>query len=160
MLSSPSLPWSRLCAQAVVAGLTGAVTIDLYLWLTTVLPAHGSMVAFWQGVAATALGKIALTDPAYAVTGVAIHCIVSVVWAAAYAYLAATKPFVNERWLVSGIVYGAIVYVIMQLMLLAANAYVFPPNPGVVYNAIFAHVAFFGVPVAYVVALMQSRHRQ
>ena len=143
--------------QAIVAGLAGGALIELYLWITTILPAHGSMLAFWQWIASTVFGKAALTQPRYAAAGLVIHALVSIGWGGGYAYLAATAPAATRRWIVSGLVYGLIVYTIMQTILLADNNFTYPPTPNAFLNAVAAHAVFFGLPVAYVVHVMRQR---
>jgi hypothetical protein len=51
------------------------------------------------------------------------------------------------------------VYVFMQALLLGARAFVFPPTPTALLNAVLAHMLFFGVPVAYVVARLDAVQR-
>lgn len=154
MASKPALHWGRIALQALAAGLVGAIAIDAYLYLTTVLPVHGSMLAVWQYVASAAIGKVAYTSPAYAWLGLLVHVIVSIGWAGGYAYFAQLQRFVNERWFISGLGYGVVVYFFMLILLLGANAFVFPATPTAALNAVLAHMLFFGVPVAYVVARM------
>lgn len=141
----------------IVAGLIGAATFDLYVWATTLVPAHQSIAELWQWVASTALGKNALADPAYAPVGVAMHAFVSIGWAGGYAYVAAANPVAVRRWVPAGLVYGLVVYAVMQTILLADNNFIYPPNPNAFVNALVAHAAFFGLPVAYVVRAMR-RH--
>jgi hypothetical protein len=129
----------------------------VYVWLTTIVPAHGSILTMWQWIASTAFGKHALYDPQFAVVGAAMHLLVSIGWAGGYAYVAAVNPLANRRWAISGMVYGLIVYTIMQTILLADNNFTYPPNPNAFVNALIAHAVFFGLPVAYVVRLMQTR---
>ena len=157
MVSGTRLSWTHIALQAVVAGVAGGAIFQLYLWMTTILPAHGSIVTQWQWIASTVLGKAALTDRRFALAGLAIHALVSVGWAGGYAYLAATGPLANRRWIVSGIVYGLIVYTIMQTILLADNNFTYPPTPNAFLNAVAAHAVFFGIPVAYVVRVTQRR---
>lgn len=157
MAVSAPLNWPRIAREACVAGIAGGIIIDLYLALTTVIPAHGSLIAFWQWVASAALGKVAFTNPSFAWLGLLIHFIVSIGWAGGYAYLAQRQPFVNDRWLVSGIVYGIVVYGFMQLLLIGAQAEVFPQPAVATINALIAHALFFGVPVAYAIARMDTR---
>jgi hypothetical protein len=147
--------WTRIVAQALVAGLAGGTLLDLYLWATTLVPAHGRLAAMWQWIASTAFGPAALADPAYAYVGAAIHALVSVGWAGGYAYVAAVNPLADRRWVLSGLVYGLIVYTIMQTILLADNNFTYPPTPNAFVNALVAHAAFFGLPVAYVVKIMR-----
>lgn len=140
--------------RAVAAGIVGAITIDLYLWLTVLLPAHGSLLGSWQWIASGAVGPVAMTNPQFAWLGLAVHVVVSIAWAGGFAYLAQTQTFITQRWLISGIFYGFMVYIFMLLIQLGAHVFVFPANADVVVNALIAHCAFFGVPVAYVVARM------
>jgi len=155
MTTAPALSWNRVLTQALVAGITGAVLIDAYLWLTTLLPAHQSIIGLWQFVASAAIGKVAFTSSSYAWLGLLIHIIVSIAWAGGYAYLAMTRPFMNERWPVSGIAYGIIVYIFMQVLLLGAGAFTFPPTPNDFVNILIAHSVFYGLPVAFVVSRMR-----
>ena len=155
MVSTARTSIAQILLRAIAAGIVGAVTIDVYLWLTTLLPVHGSMTAMWQWVASTAFGKSALGDPTFVAVGAALHLMVSIGWAAGYAYIAAHNSNANRRWIVSGIVYGLIVYTIMQTILLADNNFTYPPNPNAFVNALIAHAIFFGLPVAYVVRSMQ-----
>ncbi|HEY1655508.1 MAG TPA: hypothetical protein VGF86_10365 [Candidatus Tumulicola sp.] len=154
MVAPPRISWPRIAATAVVAGLAGGTLFDLYLWATTLVPAHQSVLAMWQWTASTVFGKGALTDPRFAAAGAVVNALVSVGWAGGYAYVASVNPLANRRWAMSGVVYGLIVYTIMQTILLADNNFTYPPNPNAFVNALVAHAAFFGLPVAYVVRAM------
>jgi len=149
--------WGVIATQALAAGMTGGAIIDAYLWLTTVLPAKGSIGAMYQWIASVAIGPVATTNPAYAWLGVIVHFAVSIGWAAGYAFFARSQPFVNTRWLISGLGYGLVVYVFMQILLLGAHALVFPATPLVLLNQVAAHLVFFGVPVAYVVSRLDRK---
>jgi uncharacterized membrane protein YagU involved in acid resistance len=137
--------------RAVLAGLAGGVVLDLYLWLTTALPAHQSMVGAWQYIASTVFGNVALTRPSYAGAGLAIHFLVSIAWAGGYAYFTNAQPATNRRWPIAGAVYGLVVYVLMQVILLGSGHFTPPATPNAFVIAVVGHVVFFGIPVAYVV---------
>jgi uncharacterized membrane protein YagU involved in acid resistance len=156
MATSVRLNWGRVIMQGVCAGIVAGAVLDVYLYLTAIVPAHGSIIAMWQWVASAAIGPVALTNPSYAWLGFVVHFIVSIAWAGGYASFAQTQNFVNTRWLISGLMYGLIVYVFMQILLLGAHAFVWPPTPAAFVNQILAHMLFFGVPVAYVVARMDQ----
>ncbi len=143
--------------QALVAGIAGVATYNFYLWLTAVRPAHASILLVWLFAASTVVGKVAFTSPAYVWLGLAIHLLVGIGWAGGYAYLALRQPVLNERWIVSGLLYGIIVYAVMELILLAGNAFRPPPTPTAFLNALVLHTVFFGLPVAYLVKVMQTR---
>lgn len=151
------ISWSRIFAQATAAGIVGAIAFDLYLWVTTLLPQHAGIAVAWRWIASTVLGKSALAAPGSAAIGACIHLLVSLSWAAGYAYVATTRPATTTRWLVAGIVYGLVVYTIMQVILLADDNFTYPPTPNAFINTLVAHAVFFGLPVAYVVHVMQRR---
>ncbi len=143
--------WNSIFKQALLAGTAGAIGFGLYQWVTTVLPSHESMVAMWQWVASGAIGAVALSNPAFAWLGVLVHLFVSVAWAGGYAYLASTQLFINQRWPISGVFYGLMVYVFMQLLMLGAHLLAIP-TPLEALNSVIAYCVFFGLPVAFVVA--------
>lgn len=155
MGSRMPLAWGRLVAQALLAGIAAGASIQLYLWLTTILPRHGSILAAWQFIASTLFGRVAFTSLIFAWLGLAIHLLISIGWAGGYAYLATRQAALNQRWFASGLLYGVVVYVVMQLILLAGNAFRPPPDPTAFLNLVVAHALFFGVPVAYLVRLLQ-----
>ncbi len=144
--------WPLVLRQALFAGIVGAITIDGFLWLATVLPEHGSMIAVWQWVASAAIGPAAMTSTTYAWLGLLVHVLVSIGWAGGYAYLASTRAFMNARWPISGLMYGIVVYVFMDLVLLGAGKLAPLATPNALVVQVLAHCVFFGLPVAYVVA--------
>ncbi|HZY99997.1 MAG TPA: hypothetical protein VFE36_10520 [Candidatus Baltobacteraceae bacterium] len=137
--------------RALLAGITGAIVLDIYLWLTTVLPAHQSMIAAWQFIASTVFGNVAFSSPSYAFAGLAIHFIVSIGWAAGYVYFTNAQPATNRHWIVAGIAYGVVVYVLMQLILLGSGHFAAPATPNAFVIVLAGHTVFFGMPIAYVV---------
>jgi hypothetical protein len=156
MVSNAPIRWGRLVAQALLAGVAAGVSIQLYLWLTTILPQHGSILAAWQFIASTLFGKVAFTSLVFAWLGLAIHLVISIGWAGGYTYLAVRQAALNQRWFASGLLYGIVVYVTMQLILLAGNAFRPPPDPTAFLNLVVAHTFFFGLPIAYTVKLLQQ----
>jgi uncharacterized membrane protein YagU involved in acid resistance len=154
MTTTRSVNWGRVVAQAFAAGFIAGLTLMIYLYATVVAPSHSSVLAWWQSIAAAAFGPEAYSDQAYAWLGLLVHFVASIGWAGGYAYFAQVQKFINVRWLISGIGFGLIVYTIRQALLLAAAAFVFPPTPLTFLNDLLAHMLFFGVPLAFVVARM------
>ncbi len=142
--------WGRILAQGAVAGIAGGILIDAFLYVTSVLPQHGSMLAVWTWIASTAVGKVAFTSPQYAWLGLLMHAAVSIGWATGYAYLANSRSSINAHAAISGIVFGAVVYVVMQIVLLGDNAFSIP-TMWEFADALVAHCIFFGLPVALAV---------
>lgn len=137
--------------RAVLGGITGGILLGLYLWLTTVLPAHQSAPAALQYVASAVFGNVAYTSESYAVAGLAIGLLASIAWAGGYAYFTNAQPATNRHWIAAGAAYGTIVYTLTQLLLLGSGHFIPPGNPTALVNAVVAYVVFFGIPVAFVV---------
>ena len=144
-----SLP--RLAIPGAIAGFVGGVAIDCYLLLTVVAVGHVATVAgFYAYVASGLLGKAAYADPNATLLGVAIHFAVAIGWGIGYAYVAARTPQVLARPWISGTVFGLLVMIAMQLVEVSAGIYTLP-NSVLFFNGILAHVAFYGLPVAFIV---------
>lgn len=143
--------WGRIVRQALAAGIVAGILIAIYLYFTQDAPAHVSLAQHFQWVASAAFGQIAYTSAAYVALGILFHFAVSIGWAGGYAYLAQQQTFLNARWAISGIVFGLVVYVFMDLLLLGVRMFVPPPPIGIV-NAVVAHCVFFGLPLGYVVS--------
>ncbi len=148
--------WNQIVRQALIAGITAGVCIEAYLLLTVVVPAHGSVLHAWQWIASAAIGDVALTNTAYAWLGLLVHFIISIGWAGGYAYLAQQQTFMNRRWVISGLVYGLVVYIFMDILLLGARKFVPPATPLALLNALIAHSIFFGLPLAFVAARLDA----
>lgn len=148
--SVPGLP--AAIGPGLLGGLLGAVFIDAYLLITLVVVQHAiKLTTFYQVAASALLGEVAYADPATVWLGLGIHIVVSLAWGVGYAYVAAGAPQLLARPLVSGIVFGAVVYVAMGIFAAAAGAFR-AATPGALLNAAIAHTLFFGVPVAYTVS--------
>jgi hypothetical protein len=149
MASVARVQWGPVVLRAIVAGIAGGITLDLFLYLATVLPHHGSMIAVWQFIASTAFGKAAFTSASYAWIGLLIHFVVSIAWAAGYGYLAVTQPGIAARPVISGLVYGFVVWCVMQMVLYSVQALHINTFADALLN-IIGHTVFFGLPIALV----------
>ncbi|GAC1301278.1 MAG: hypothetical protein NVSMB19_09200 [Vulcanimicrobiaceae bacterium] len=146
-----TLSLGALALPGAIAGLAGAILIDIYLVVTLVLVAHvASITSFYQYVASGALGPAAYANPANAYLGFAVHLAVGIAWGIGYAYVAARTPQVRDRPLLSGTVFGLVVMIAMQLVEVAGRIYVLPDAPAFANGAV-AHVVFYGIPVAAIV---------
>ena len=148
--------WSQIFRQALVAGIIAGICIEAYLVLTVIVPAHGNVLQVWQWIASAAIGDVAFTNPAYAWLGLLVHFIISIAWAGGYAYLAQQQQFMNRRWVISGLVYGLVVYIFMDILLLGARKFVPPASALALLNALIAHCVFFGLPLAFVVSRLDA----
>ncbi len=146
-----SISWSRIVIQALAAGIAGGALVDLYLAVTPLASAHPGMLGYWTWIASTVGGKTMFANPNAPWIGLGVHAATSMVWAGAYAYVAAQQAFVRRRWYISGPVYGLVVYLVMQLVLLVSGNFEYPHSPNDFVSALIANAVFFGLPVAFVV---------
>ena len=138
--------------RGIAAGLVGAITLDAYLLAVLVFATHRTgVIPFYQYVASGIEGRAAYADPNTAYLGAALHVVVAVAWGIGYAYLADRTPQLDRRPLLSGIMFGFVVMVAMQMIEVFGNIYVRPHSFDLA-NAFVAHALFFGIPVALVCA--------
>jgi hypothetical protein len=154
MASVVRLNWSRIVLHGVIAGIVGGILIELFLYIAQLLPAHTSAIAAWQFIASTAVGKVAFTSASYAWLGLAMHFCVSIAWAIGYNYLAKTQRSINGQPVISGLVFGLVVYVVMQLVLFSVQLLTITSVRQIVVG-IIAHTVFFGLPVAMTTRALQ-----
>jgi hypothetical protein len=138
-----------------VAGLLAAITSDAWLYLTTVAPVHGSMADSYAYITRVAFGNAPVVGNAV-VIGMLAHVCISLGWALGYTDLAARNPALSRAPWISGTVFGLLVLLAMQLILLSVHEFhTFPPLAFL--NVIVMHTIFFGVPIAFTVARLQKR---
>ncbi|GAC1357051.1 MAG: hypothetical protein NVSMB31_17590 [Vulcanimicrobiaceae bacterium] len=143
--------WNRILIHGAVAGLIGGILIDAFLYVATLMPQGQPITALWQFVASTAIGKGAFADPNSAWLGLFMHLCTSVGWGVAFAYVASTRPNVPAHPYASGLIYGVIVMIIMQIVLMVAKSWQ-PPTLQATLISLIAHCVFFGLPVSLYVA--------
>jgi hypothetical protein len=91
--------------------------------------------------------------------GVLIHYAIAIAWTAIF-YIAATRFTVLSRWpILSGLLYGVLVYAIMNFIVLPLSAV--PPGPSTAtiatrVNAVLALMFCIGLPVALLVKRAQK----
>jgi len=148
--------WRAIIARGIIAGIIGGILIDAFLYVVQIMPAHGSILGLWQFVASTAIGPNAFTNPNSAWLGLFMHVCTSIAWGIAFSYVAHTRPGISNHPYISGLVYGVIVMIIMDIVLMVAKSF---PSPTVqsALTALIAHCIFFGLPVSlYVSRAMRS----
>jgi hypothetical protein len=138
----------RLLIIGCIAGVIGGILLDAYFICFSFATTHAANIAaHYQAVAVGALGKGALTDPGAAWFGFAIHYGVSIAWGIAYVYAATQSPALASRPIVSGIFFGIVVYLMVQLLAIVANTF-YLGDIDENLNGFVAYTLFFGIPVA------------
>lgn len=157
MLASPNRP--SLLKMVVLAGVAGAILIDLYLWITEALIMHrATALILFQWDASNLLGPSAFqAGVGVALFGCLLHLIVSLIWGAIFTFAALQFRFLARNVLVWGIVFGVIVRLMMAHVIVPLGREQMPPAHGVyLANFYVAHIVFFGIPVAWVVSRASS----
>lgn len=149
MATGVPLNWGRIVLSGVIAGIVGGIFFNLFVYLASLLPVHASILSLWRFVASAAFGTAQAASPAYVWAGMALLFLACIGWGVGYAYIAHTKPAINKQPIVSGFIFGVVVYVLMQFVLFSAQA-LKPPSILSVYVGVLAATVFFGVPVAFV----------
>ena len=139
----------------LLAGVTGAILIDLYLWVTEVLVMHKTTaLILFQWDASNLLGARAFqAGVGVALFGCLLHLIVSLIWGAIFTLAALQFRFLARNVLVWGVVFGVVVRLVMAQVIVPLGRATMPPAHGVyLVNLYVAHIVFFGIPVAWVVS--------
>jgi hypothetical protein len=149
---SRALPHPRTIVGALIAGVAAGVAILAYTAVVAivVLPVPGfSLAGLFQFDASALVGKTAYTSDAFVALGAGLHLLVAVGWSVGYAWAAERQRQLLTRPVISGAVFGLIVYFAMQFMLFAANVY---HNPTLLEFdvGLVGHAVFFGIPVALI----------
>ena len=143
---------TRTLRAGIIAGLVGGAIDSIFLVVVSVLSGQSlaaSVIGMYQFAAAGAIGKsLAFSSPAFAWLGLPVHFAVSIAWALGFVYLAQRRRQLIERPLISGVAFGFVVWIMMQIVLIGAGLFQ-NPTPSGLAIALLAHCVFFGIPVAY-----------
>ncbi len=140
--------------RAILAGLVGAIGIDLYLSITLPLlhVANGIQLSQWD--ASNFLGDEAFRGGlSTAAIGLGMHVCVSVAWGIIFAFAFSRIAWIRAHPLLAGLIFGALVMQVMAYLVVPLGHASHPTPPFFQWlNNFIAHTLFFGVPVAWVVA--------
>lgn len=125
----------------LAAGIVGAIAMAAFLY-----------VMLLRGVPTQPV----LGLPAWAGAGLGLQILVGAAWGVGYGYLARSQPQIVRRPVVSGIVFGIVVYAAMQTLVIIDGAYHRPSAPTTI-AALCGYVVFYGLPVALIVSRMLRR---
>jgi uncharacterized membrane protein YagU involved in acid resistance len=134
----------------VIGGLIGGA-LDLAFALSFAALYEVSPVKLLQTVASGAFGNSAFDGgQTMAFAGFAIHFVLSLLWAALFALLAGRIEPLRRHAIVSGALFGMLVFFMMRLVVLPLSAYPRPVSfnmPASLYD-LLSHMFLFGVPIA------------
>jgi hypothetical protein len=139
--------------SAVVAGiLVGTLDIVAALILTTMR--GGNPVKLFQFIASGLFGMPAFAGGwRYAVYGLTLHYVIAMAWTLLFFYMGRKFRRIYHHKVLSGILYGMIIWIIMNLVVLPLSAT--PPIPfnyTAALTGILVLIAAIGLPLAFVSA--------
>ena len=143
--SSPSLLKAILLGGCTAAVLDILDPIIFFYFRNGVAP-----IRIPQSIASGLLGRPAFSGGINtALLGLALHLFIALVWATGFVLAARAMPFLHQHPIRSGLLYGALIYIIMNYLVLphshAAPSH--PPTP-VLINGILAILLLVGLPIS------------
>jgi len=138
---------------AILIGGGIAATLDLTYAIVYSSFRGVAPMPVMQSVASGLLGQAAYDGgAATAALGVCLHYLMAFVIAAIFYFASRRLSFMTKRAVISGLLYGACVYVVMNFVVLPLSA--FPTQmtytPVRVAINVVAHMILFGLPIALV----------
>lgn len=137
---------------ALLVGGSIAGALDLLFAISFAAYNGTAPMELLQTVASGALGEAAFTGGALAAAlGLLLHFLLSYAWAGVFLLAAMRVPALVRRPLVSGIVFGIVVFLMMRLVVLPLSAFPFPVKFRPLASALdlLSHMFFFGAPIAF-----------
>lgn len=113
-----------------------------------------SAITVIQSVASGVLGKAAFDGGlSTAILGLFLHFFIAFLWASIFYMFSRMIPFLTQHAVVSGLIYGAIIYAVMYLIVLPISEYPIQIKfvPSRVAINLIAHMFLIGLPIALVV---------
>lgn len=127
-----------------------AGTLDILFAFVTA----GSVAPVLRTVASGPLGDAIADGPAGAPLGLLVHFAIMAVMAAAYVLAASRVPLLVRQWIVAGLLYGVVLWIVMYwlVMPLRWDSYTTPSEPMAIARQLFAHCVLVGLPIAWFAA--------
>jgi hypothetical protein len=137
---------------AILAGIVGNIVISIYLSIALPVFFHTAPILLFQWDDSNIVGDVAFSGGlGSASLGLFFDFIVASVWGGVYVLLYRTAPLVRRSTFASGLVFGALVMLVMFAVVVPlGHAHQSTKLPGLL-DSFVAHTVFFGLPVALVV---------
>jgi hypothetical protein len=143
--SSPSL-FKAILLGGCIAAVLDILDPILFFYLRN----HIAPVRIPQSVASGLLGRSAFSGGINtALLGLALHFFITFVWTTGFVLAARAMPFLSQHPVRSGLLYGALIYIVMNYLVLP-HSHVSPSRPTtpVLINGIFAILVLVGLPIS------------
>uniref|UniRef100_E6PHB4 Uncharacterized protein n=1 Tax=mine drainage metagenome TaxID=410659 RepID=E6PHB4_9ZZZZ len=138
--------------RIIFAGIVGWIGINIYMSVLLSLQHAATPLQLFQWDASNALGAASFSEGfASALLGLFFDFVVNIAWATLYVMLFDRKDRTERPFLLRGILFGAVVMVVMRWLVVPLGHAVSPPaTPASIANLLAAHIISFGIPIAYV----------
>jgi len=136
----------------VLLGGSIAGVLDIAFAISFAAYNGATPVRLLQTVASGLLGKAAFTGGLpVAALGLALHFAMSYLWAGAFLAWARLAPALAQHFVISGVLFGAVVFLAMRLLVLPLSAFPYPVTfkPLATVLDLLSHALLFGVPIAW-----------
>jgi hypothetical protein len=145
----PSQGLRRIVLIAIAAGmLAGATNL-----VAAAAIFGGTMTNGFQMIASGLLGEQAFSQGLTAATlGALLHFAISIAAAALYLWAALRHRALTRHWLVGGVLFGVLAYLVMNLVVVPLSNAANPDlSLSMIAKELVAHTVMFGVPIAGIV---------
>ena len=137
---------------AIVVGGSIAGALDILFAISYAGYQGVAPVRLLQTVASGLLGEAAFSGGiATAAAGLFLHFAMAFAWAGIFVAAARRSPILNRQPVLSGILFGVVVFFTMRLVVLPLSAFPYPvsfKSLGAVLD-LLSHTLLFGVPIAF-----------
>jgi hypothetical protein len=145
---------NRTLGTAALGGGVGGLLDIIYALVLWGFILDVGAVRILQSIASGLMGPAAYDGgAATAVLGLALHFGIAFCMALAYVLAAKRMPVLTSRWLVMGILYGCVLFAVMNFVVVPLSAIGWRPmQPWGAFRALLPHILFVGPAIAYFAA--------
>jgi len=153
-------PATNRTLLAITAGGLAAAALDILYAFVLAQLRGGTALGTLQSIASGLLGSKAYQGGlATGVLGLALHCVILVVSAAIYAFAVRRVPFMGRHALTCGLMYGVLIYLAMNFVVLPLSAVPFTIKypPLVLLQGFISHAVLVGLPISSALHYLGTR---
>ncbi len=138
--------WKPIAVATLACG-----TLDILFAVILTLLRGKEPAAMLRFVASGPFPQAAGWGTAGSILGLVVHFILMAIMVAVFVVVARNSPALLSQPLLSGLAYGLVTYVVMNLIVTPLRfPAAWPPTPLAVGTQLFAHIVLVGWPLAYI----------
>jgi hypothetical protein len=145
---------NRTLGTAVLGGGVGGLLDIIYALVLWGFILDVGALKILQSIASGLLGPAAYDGgAATAALGLALHFCIAICMALVYVLAARRLPVLTSRWLLMGILYGLVLFAVMNFVVVPLSAIGWRPmTPWGAFRALLPHILFVGPAIAWFAA--------